>query len=70
MTVWPVSDLFELARLVRLGGDSFVVRRTLQRLDREEITIQQAILTMLANQASYEGVAHQTTERPIPARDR
>jgi hypothetical protein len=42
MNYWPVADLLRLARLVQRVGDSFTVRRTFQRLDRDEITVAEA----------------------------
>lgn len=41
--LWPVADVHQLAILIAELGDCFVVRRTLQRLERGEIDVTAAI---------------------------
>jgi hypothetical protein len=36
---WTVAEMHELARAIAMAGDSFKVRRMLQRLERGEVTI-------------------------------
>jgi uncharacterized protein YwgA len=41
---WLVADLMEFARALRLAGNCFVARRVMQRVDADELTVQEAIL--------------------------
>ena len=43
MHVWLVADLLAFARLLVRAGNRFVARRTLQRLEADEITPREAI---------------------------
>lgn len=43
MQNWPVAETHKLAQVIAEIGDCFIVRRTLQRLEFAEITIQEAI---------------------------
>ncbi len=40
---WPISELHQLSLLIVEIGDCFMVRRTLDRLEAEELTLQEAI---------------------------
>ena len=42
MKPWTVAEMHELARAIVAAGDSFWVRRVLQRLERGELTISDA----------------------------
>ncbi len=43
---WPVHELHQLSLLIVEIGDCFMVRRTMQRLEAEELTLQEAIVLL------------------------
>ncbi len=43
---WPVHELHELSQLIVEIGDCFMVRRTMQRLEAKELTLQEAVVLL------------------------
>jgi len=43
---WPVHELHQLSQLIVEIGDCFMVRRTLDRLEAGELTLQEAIVLL------------------------
>ena len=55
---WPIHEIHQLSILNIEIGDSFVVRRTLQRLDSGELTVREATETLKSAQSAPIGKYH------------
>ncbi len=59
---WPISELHQLSLLIVEIGDCFMVRRTLDRLEAEELTLQEAISGLEGfSNTPHQGVAYGTS---------
>ncbi len=62
---WPISELHQLSLLIVEIGDCFMVRRTLDRLEAEELTLQEAISGLEGfSNTPHQGVAYGTSWGP------
>lgn len=46
METWPVHPLFQLAKLIAAHSDAALVTRTLERIEKAEITLYEALSTL------------------------
>jgi hypothetical protein len=63
MDLLPVADVYRFAKLLVAAGDTFYVKRLLQRLDRGELTFSQAADLISATNARLQARLRERSDR-------